>query len=271
MKVDVPSNGSTSFEQLIPNVIRRWGLTRAAMAVTGLGAFEQLVERGRARAAGGPIVPAVLAEAGIAWRLTNPDALEIPASGPLIVVANHAFGVADAGVLHTLTRMHRPDCRTVSNYVLRYVPELVDELFFVDPIVDAVRARENAPAMRQMVRHLRGGGAVAMFPAGAMMRWLPRERRFSDPPWSTTLGALVRLSGATVLPLYFHGRNRLRFNLLNAVSRDAGLAIMLAEFIARQGKEVVLTAGRPIAYESLHGLDDAGITATARDATFALA
>ena len=43
------------------------------------------------------------------------------------------------------------------------------------------------------------------------------------------IGALVRMTGATVLPIYFHGRNRMRFNVMNAVSRDLGLTFMLGE------------------------------------------
>ena len=55
-----------------------------------------------------------------------------------------------------------------------------------------------------------------------------------------------------------------------AVSRDAGLALMMREFVARQGSEVRVTAGAPIPFDRLASLDDAGITAAARAATFGL-
>ena len=275
MKVEVPEDpGSTSFENLLPPALHRGALRplgRMLMRVSGLGEFERIVERARRRGAGESIAEAVLAESRVRWRWTNHDDVRIPGSGPTIVVANHAFGVADGLMLHSIARAHRGDALPIANYALRYVPEAADELIFVDPIDDPVRRRENAPPLRQTVRHLVGGGAIAMFPAGAMMRWMPRERRVVDPPWSRSLGGLARLSGATIVPLYFHGRNRLRFTIANAVSRDAGLALMLAEFIARQDSDLLVTAGEPIPFSALEGLDDEAITAHARRATLALA
>lgn len=275
MKIEIPLDHETpSFATLLPALLREGPLRplgRLLMRVSGLEGFEQLVERARAHRNGESMSEAVLEENDIRWRWTNPGDVVIPRSGPTLIVANHAFGVADGLTLHTIARLHRPEAKTVANYALRYVPEVLDELIFVDPIVDAARRRQNAPALRETVRLLIDGGAIAMFPAGAMMRWIPRARRFTDPPWSRTLGGLARLSRATIVPLFFHGRNRLRFDIANAVSRDAGLALMLAEFLAQRGRELLVTAGCPIGFDELDGLDDATITARARAATFALA
>ena len=273
MRIADPDHDNTTFAGLLPPLLKRprmRGIAHVVMNVTGLAECESIVRRARLRAAGGPMMPALLAESGITWRITNPDALHVPSSGPLIVVANHPFGVADGMVLHALARQHRPDTRTVVTHALRYVPELADEFLFVDPIIDAERARANAPSLRDAVRHLRAGNTVALFPAGAMMRWMREARRITDAPWSETLGGIVRMTRATVLPIFFHGRNRFMFNALNAVSRDAGLVMMLSEFLARRNSQVELTVGSAIEFEELAGLNDAAIVARLREATLGL-
>ncbi|MBC8145269.1 MAG: 1-acyl-sn-glycerol-3-phosphate acyltransferase [bacterium] len=273
MRIETPDDSSaeTSFAGLLPAFLRRpsmSGVARFVMRVSGLGPAEQLVERARGHVGDGPMVPAILREARMPWRITNADELDVPATGPLIFVANHAFGVADGCVLHTIARMHRADARTVVTSALRYIPELVNEFLFVDPIVG--REHENSGPLRNIVRHLTSGNAVTMFPAGAMMRWVSSERRITDPRWTHQLGALVHMSRANVVPMYFHGHNRFGFNVLNAISRDAGLSFMLAEFMARKGKEIVVTAGRTIAFDEVAAMSVEETVAHLRASVFAM-
>lgn len=272
MRIDTPgdpNSDNTSFAGLLPPALRRPEmLARLVMNVSGLGEAERLVARARVHARSGEMVPAILREARMPWRITNANELVVPKTGPVILIANHAFGVADGCVLHTIARMHRADARTVVTNALRYIPELIDEFLFVDPIVG--RERENAGPVRRIMRHLMDGNTVAMFPAGAMMRWMRKERRITDPQWTRHLGAMVHASRATVVPMFFHGRNRLAFNLLNAISTDIGLGFMLSEFLARRGREIVLTAGAPIEYAQMAAMSIDETVAHLRSRVFAI-
>ena len=57
----------------------------------------------------------------------------IPQTGPLVVVANHPFGGIDGLALLALIKRRRPDVKIVANDILKRVPELAADSFFVDP------------------------------------------------------------------------------------------------------------------------------------------
>lgn len=53
----------------------------------------------------------------------------IPAQGPLVVVANHPYGITDgAAALHVISR-RRPDVKFFANTLAQSVPELRDAMF----------------------------------------------------------------------------------------------------------------------------------------------
>src|ERR1700734_2395495 len=71
----------------------------------------------------------LLAEMQVELRL---DAAGIPATGPVVVVANHPFGMLDGAVLAVLLTRVRPDVKVMTNFLLRDVPELGRHCIFVN-------------------------------------------------------------------------------------------------------------------------------------------
>jgi putative hemolysin len=62
------------------------------------------------------------------------DALRrIPSTGPLVVVANHPTGIADAVLLASLVLSVRKDVRIVSHKFFAQYPNFARYMFFVDP------------------------------------------------------------------------------------------------------------------------------------------
>ena len=82
----------------------------------------------------------------------------IPADGPLIVAANHP-GVTDALVL--LAALPRDDAKLVISDVpiTRALPHASDKFIHVSGEID-----NRVHALREMVRHLREGGTIVIFP-----------------------------------------------------------------------------------------------------------
>ena len=108
-------------------------------------------------------------QAGHAWLLSQFVARvvvhgreHLPPTGPLLIVANHP-GSSDGSAL--LAVLGRPDLRVVvaPHAFLRALPQTSRYLFFRDPPPAVGLALLHA-----VVRHLRGGGAVLLFPAGAI-------------------------------------------------------------------------------------------------------
>src|ERR1700730_6634052 len=58
----------------------------------------------------------------VEMRINQADAARIPASGPIVVVANHPFGMLDGAILAALLTRVRPDVKVMTNFLLRDVP-----------------------------------------------------------------------------------------------------------------------------------------------------
>ncbi len=196
----------------------------------------------------------LLAEMRVGLRVTAADTARIPATGPVVVVANHPFGVLDGAVLTVLLTRVRPDVKILTNFLLGDVPELHRHCIFVDPFHIERSAGSNRRALREALAWLQTGGMLAIFPAGEVSHWQMPEAKSADPEWNETAVRLVRKTGACTLPVYFCGRNSVGFQLLGMVHPRLRSAFLLQEFLQQEGKTVELRVGSVIANESIAGI-----------------
>ncbi|MBX7208859.1 MAG: lysophospholipid acyltransferase family protein [Verrucomicrobiaceae bacterium] len=180
---------------------------------------------------------------------TPPD-FEIPKSGPLIVVANHPFGILDPCVLAHFVASHRPDLRVMANSLLEMMTEVKPWIIPVDVFGGAGAIARNLGPMKDAIRHLRGGGALAVFPSGEVAHW-KLARGIEESPWSSHIGSLVRRTGATVLPVYFPGRNSALFQAAGLVHPMLRTGMLLHEFRRGRDKVVNIRVGHPIPFSRL--------------------
>ncbi len=100
--------------------------------------------------------------------VTNEDALaRIPKTGPLVVVANHPFGVLDGVIICHLVARVRSDFRILTNAVLNRADEVKEFLLPVD-FTETEQALQTNLKSRAAAKHLLlSGGCLIVFPAGA--------------------------------------------------------------------------------------------------------
>jgi putative hemolysin len=174
------------------------------------------------------------------------DQARIPASGPVVVVANHPFGILDGAILTVLLKRVRPDVKILTNFLLSDVPELEQHCIFVDPFHTDRSVESNRRAVRQALSWLQQGGMLAIFPAGEVSHWQMPPVQMADRRWNDTAVRLVRRSGASALPVYFCGRSRVGFQLLGMVHPKLRTAFLLQEFLRQEGKTVEVRVGSEI-------------------------
>ncbi len=208
----------------------------------------------------GPAVGDFFAEAvdrlSLGLDITHRDLARIPQEGPLVVVANHPFGVVDGIVLGYLLSRVRPDFRIVVNSVLYRLPELQPFLLPVD-FAGTREAQAVNLATRCWARaDLAAGHAIAIFPGGTVSTAASPLGRAVDPEWKPFVGRLVQESRATVVPVFFEGQNSRLFQLASKLSMTLRLSLLFHEVLNKTGNDVGLRIGAPLAWSQLARFQD---------------
>jgi putative hemolysin len=179
----------------------------------------------------------------------------IPASGPLIVVANHPFGGLDGLMLLDVVGRVRPDVRLLGNQMLAALPELRDHLLRVDVFGGRSAVHRNAVAIREALHWLGDGGCVGVFPAGEVAH-TEVGGQVVDSPWRATAGELAVRSGAATVPMFFEGANSRLFRAAGRLHPLLRTALLPHELLAKRGSRVTLHVGAPIAAADLEACGD---------------
>ncbi len=187
-------------------------------------------------APGGTFEARALQTLNISFDAVNEAA--IPASGPLIVAANHPTGALDGLVITELVRRVRGDVRVLANRLLERIPELSESCFFVDPFGGAGAAARSRAGLRSAHLWLRGGGALVMFPAG--------EVAAEEGRWNEALGRLALATRARVLPVYLEGRYSRVFSAAGRVHPVLRTALLGRELLNKRGTTVRVFVGRGV-------------------------
>jgi putative hemolysin len=183
---------------------------------------------------------------------------EFPRAGPVVVVANHPYGVLDGIVLGWLASRIRSDFRILTNAVLYRAPEVRPWLLPIDFSATPEALRTNLASRKAAHKHLAEGGAVLVFPAGGVSTSPDRlgRRGAQDAPWQPFVGQLLQRHRAPVMPVYFHGQNSRMFQIASHLSLTLRLSLIFKEVCDRMGTTVEVAIGSLIPFEALEPLQD---------------
>jgi len=138
-----------------------------------------------------------------------------PESGPVVFVANHGHGGADAlALMATMCRL-RDDVRVLANREVGLLGDLEKYVFPVS-LMNEKKASGNISSLRAMLKHVRDGGCLGVFPAGRVAVW--KGDRMTDPPWNDHVIALLQKMTATIVPVWFFGGAPSAMNVLSRLS-----------------------------------------------------
>lgn len=203
----------------------------------------------------------------------NEDALnEWPKTGPLVVVANHPFGVLDGLIICHLVSKVRSDFRVLTNSVLFRAEEIRAFLLPVDFADTEAALQTNLRTRAEAKLHLTRGGCLIVFPAGGVSTtpsfW---HKRAFDAEWKTFTGRLILQSRAPVAPVFFRGQNSRLFQLASHISMTLRLSLLFKEVHDRIGTTIRVCIGDVIPFEQLPaGADRQAFMRMLRERTYAL-
>ncbi len=189
----------------------------------------------------------------------DPRALAaVPKTGPVVFVANHPYGVLDGIVISWLVSKVRPDFVVLTHIVLTRAPEAADFILPID-FSGAEGAEQTNLASRAAARaHLAKGGAVVVFPAGAISTTPDKfgSKPAVDGRWQPFVSQLIQRSKATVVPIWFGGQNSRLFQMASHVSLTLRLSLIFHEVKARIGARLPVAIGTPISFASFAEIKD---------------
>jgi putative hemolysin len=185
----------------------------------------------------------------VRWQCSAEDIARIPRSGPVVVVANHPFGLVEGMTLGALLSKVRPDAKFLANSMLASVPGTQEYLIPVDPFGGAAKA--NWRGLRRSIQWLEQGGLLVTFPAGEVAALKLPHMQIAEPEWNDRIARLIRITGASAVPVFFHGVNSATFQLAGLIHPRLRTALLPYELLNKKGHTIRVTIGGPVKAEIL--------------------
>ena len=176
----------------------------------------------------------------------------IPQSGPLIIVANHPYGILDGLMMgRILSERRGGDFRILANSVFRKSPDLERVILPISFEETKEAAKQNLATRNDALRYLGEGGAMGVFPGGTVSTSARPFSRPLDPQWRNFTSKMIAKSDAVVVPIYFEGSNSRLFQLASHLHTTLRMGLLVREFRARVGSDIRVVIGEPIARDQL--------------------
>jgi putative hemolysin len=171
--------------------------------------------------------------------------------GPLVIIANHPFGIADGiAALALAERLGRPYRILLTSEFMR-VPELRGVGLPIDFSETKEALATNIETRVEARRLLKEGGIVVIFPAGAVATADNPFGKAEERPWRQFVVRLIQQSNAAVLPVFIEGQNSPLFHFVSRYSQTLRLSLLVCEFRHKIGSTIRVTVGAPLASRAI--------------------
>ena len=197
----------------------------------------------------------------------------IPKKGRLIVVANHAFGVADGVSLCSVISNIRQDYKIITHKVLRQAEAVKDKIIPIDFSSNRQAMIANIEARKQAERVLLNDGVIIIFPSGqiATKENLKFKTKANDGEWKQFVSKLIIKTKSPVLPTYFEGQNSQLYHIANKMGQTFRYSLLMYELTRKIGDTINLHFGNVIPFADFEKVDSLiEITKLIRQKTYSL-
>ncbi|OSP55108.1 lysophospholipid acyltransferase family protein [Pseudoruegeria sp. SK021] len=187
-----------------------------------------------------------LAVMGIELKTPEAQIRNIPADGPVVIVANHPHGLVDGMVLAEMIGRVRDDYKILTRSLLASVDEVKRYMIPV-PFVHEEDALQQNLAMRQRAMdHLGLGGVIVLFPSGVVASSHSLFGPAIEADWNAFTAKMILRSGATVVPVYFPGQNSRTYQIANRISATLRQGLLIHEVVHALNQPQKPVVGAPI-------------------------
>ena len=194
---------------------------------------------------------AVLEDIGVEYEVLNQEVLANLPDGPFITISNHPYGHLDGVILVDLLGHIRPDFKVMVNKFLGRIRALDENFICVTPIGEERTAptKDSIQGIKDAVAHIRTGGALGLFPSGAVSDLSLKDRCIRDREWQEPVIRLIKKMNVPIVPVHFLDRNSNFYYSLGLIDWKVRLLRLVSEVFNKKGKRTRVAIGEIISAE----------------------
>lgn len=245
-------NIESAIQQKYPNFERKnpW-IKKATLGLLRKLSYEQEINQflvTHQDLKGFDFVEQVLDNFKFSYSISHRDRSNIPASGRVVIVANHPLGALDGLSLLKLVGEIRRDVKIVVNDMLMNFQAVKDLLLPVDNLNKATQKSSVA----DIIHCLNNDEAVIVFPAGEVSRIKPNGVR--DGKWTNGFLHFAKKTNSPILPIYVDARNSSLFYSSSIIYKPLAGMLLAHEIFNKNSQTITLRVGQPIPFHQIRSL-----------------
>ena len=183
---------------------------------------------------------------GLSLEILDGSLNSIPKHGPLIIIANHPFGILDGLILGYIMSKARNDFRILAHRVFRKSEQLNEVILPISFDYTKEASKLNIETRTSALNFLNSGGAVGIFPGGTVSTALKPFSEPKDPSWRNFTAKMIIKSEAKVIPIFFEGYNSRVFQVASHIHYNLRMGLLIREFKSKVGNPVKINIGKPV-------------------------
>ena len=187
----------------------------------------------------------------------------IPATGRIVVIANHPTGLADGpAIWQTLMRVRRDVMFFANADAVRIVPGFSETIIPVEWVVDKRSPAKTRETLRLAGQAFEEEKCIVIFPSGKLAKMI--DGTLTEQEWFSTAVGLARKKKAPVVPIHIGAKNSPSYYFLSRVNAELRDITLFKELVNKRGSRFDMTVGPIIQPDRLAG-DSTEITEALHD------
>jgi putative hemolysin len=190
----------------------------------------------------------VLDHFNFSYSISHRDKKNIPASGRVVIVANHPLGALDGLALLKLVGEVRRDVKIVVNDMLMNFSQTRELLLPVDNLSKSTQKS----SVERIINSLKDEQAIIVFPAGEVSRIRPNGVR--DGKWTAGFLSFAKHTNSPILPVHVAARNSSLFYSSSMVYKPLAGMLLAHEIFNKTSQTITMKVGQVIPYQAISAL-----------------
>lgn len=191
---------------------------------------------------------------GLSLELIGGALANIPRDKPVVLIANHPYGILDGLMMGHILAETRGDFRIMAHQVFGKAQDLNRVILPIDFAETKEALRTNLETRKMALDYLGQGGAIGIFPGGTVSTAATPFAHPMDPGWRSFTARMIAKSEAVVVPVYFDGHTSRLFQIASHLHATLRMGLLIKEFHRRVDTPVRVVIGDPIGRDKLDPL-----------------